>query len=184
MVCCWRSAANVAHAASLNYGFDGSERPRVGDRRGISGKTQPGTFETRQRGNATLACGVQQGPRGFRGAASLHVLRSSLLQPRGRAVMRFLTDETVSQFVLQDAREVRGNAGQALNGDSDAAVIDRARPTGGARDVRKILPGIENHADLLRRRVIELRFEIAKMIFEHVQDFAGEIGSGRAGIFQ
>ena len=75
-------------------------------------------------------------------------------------------------------------AGEALDGNAHAAVVDRADPAGGAGDVRERFAGVENHADGFGRREVELGFEVAKIFFEDVHDSAREIGRGAAVVFQ
>ena len=43
---------------------------------------------------------------------------------------------------------------------------------------------IKDDADLLARRVVELRFQIAEIVLEHVQDVARQIRRGAAVVFQ
>ena len=43
---------------------------------------------------------------------------------------------------------------------------------------------IKDHADLLGRRVVELRFEVAEIVFERAQDAARKIGRGAAVVLQ
>ena len=73
---------------------------------------------------------------------------------------------------------------ESLHGNAQAAIVERADPARRARDVGESLVGIEDHADLLGRRVVELRFEVVEVVFEHAQDAAREIGSGAAVIFE
>ena len=44
--------------------------------------------------------------------------------------------------------------------------------------------GVKNYADGIGRRVIELGFNLAKIVFESAQDSAGQVRSGAAVIFQ
>ena len=101
----------------------------------------------------------------------------------GAAAVRLLRDEAVRQFVLQDVAQFAGDGREALNRDADAAVIERAGPTGRASDIGEGLIGVENHGDRLGRREIELRLKIAVMLFERAENPASQIGSSGAGIF-
>src|SRR5580658_6153966 len=81
-------------------------------------------------------------------------------------------------------RELRRDARQALHRNADAAVVQRAGPAGSARDVAESLLRIEDDADLLWRREIELRFEIAEVVFQRVQDGVSEFWRRAAVILQ
>ena len=75
-------------------------------------------------------------------------------------------------------------ARQPLHRNADAAVVQRAHPARRAGDVRERLAGVENHADGIRRREIQLRFQIAKIVFEDAHDAARQVGRRIAVIFQ
>ncbi len=76
------------------------------------------------------------------------------------------------------------DAAEALDWDADAAVVDGAGPAGGAGDVGEGLAGVEDYADGFGRGVVELGFDVVEIVFEGVQDSAGEIGRGGAAVFQ
>src|ERR1700722_15670910 len=95
-------------------------------------------------------------------AASLpfHPLCDSLLHPRGRATVRFLSHEAVGEFVLQDVRQIRRNTRQSLYGNTQAPIVERAYPSWRLGNIGERLSGVKNDGNLLRRRIRKLRFKI------------------------
>ena len=99
-------------------------------------------------------------------ALAFHVLRDAFLQPDRALPARFLSDETMRQFVLEDARQLIGHAGQALHRNANAAVIERADPAGCARDVHERLIGVQDHADGFGRHVVQSGRDFVELGFE------------------
>src|ERR1035441_7389364 len=93
-------------------------------------------------------------------ALPFHILSNTLLQPNGASPSGFLPDETMRQLVLQDARQLIGHGGQALDRHAYAAIVERSRPTWRARDVHERLIGVQDHADGLGRNVVESRGDL------------------------
>ena len=55
-------AADVAHAAGLDDGFDGGERPGVGERGRAATEAHPGTFEAREAGSSPWPAAFSSAP--------------------------------------------------------------------------------------------------------------------------
>ena len=107
-------------------------------------------------------------------------MRNAFVQPSGAAAESHLANEAVGEFVLEDARKFFVHGIEALHGDADATVIERAGPAGSAGDVAKSLLGIEDDADGLGGSEMQRDLDGAEMVFESAHDFVGELRSGAA----
>ena len=120
-----------------------------------------------------IPCGVRRPrkePRRRSGCVCLPCIARCLPAATPGSAARFLSDETVRQFVLEDARQLIGHAGQALHRDANAAVIERSDPTGRARDVHECLIGVQNHADGFGRYVVQSGRDFLELGFERLEE--------------
>ncbi len=177
-------AIDVAHAAGIHDGLDGGERPRVGIGGGIAREAHPRALQRSERRRIFVIVNLQERGGGIAATAAFHVLRDAFLEPGWRTIPRFLGDEVMRQFVLQDVAELRSDGGEPLDRDANAAVVERAGPVWGASDVGESLFRVENYSDGFSGRIIEFGFEIAIVLFESAENAAGEIGRGAAEILQ
>ena len=102
----------------------------------------------------------------------------------GQRPLVFCVEETVRQFVLEDARQFVGHGGQAFDRHAHAAVIERPDPVRCAGDVEECLIGIQNHADGLGRHVIERGRNFFELGFERSKNVTRQFGRGAAVIAQ
>src|SRR5277367_4920163 len=138
----------------------------------VARHSHPWTFQIneRRRGPALKNLREQRGI--LTAATPLHPLRQAFLNPDWRVTARLLPDKTVRELMLQHARQLRSHATQSLHGNANASVVQRAHPARRARDVPKRLLRVKHHANGIRRRVIQFRFDRRKMRFERAQNIA------------
>ena len=95
-----------------------------------------------------------------------------------------LLDKAVRQFMLQDPRQLLVHRGQSLHRHANAAVIQRARPSGSLGYVRKRFLRVQDHADGIRRRIVQCGFDGGKVHLQRAQDIPRQCRRGCSAVTQ
>ena len=164
--------ADVGDAAGLHDRFHHGERPRIGKGREFPDSASHEPSSEPSDGIPFCAAGSSNAlDAPLLRRPSIHCAMPSCSQVGARPC-----DFCPTKLCVSSCFSTRASSGvtplSPCTGMRMRPSLSAPDPTGRARDVGKILPGVEDHADLFGRRVVELRFDVAKIVFERAQDAA------------
>ena len=105
-------------------------------------------------------------------------LGDAFVQPGRATAGGKLIDERVSQFMLQNPRQLGRHGIEAADGNAEFAVVEGSRPGGGARNVKESLLGVERYQNVVARRRAQITSQIVVVRFERGQDLSAECFRG------
>ena len=86
--------------------------------------------------------------------------------------------------MFQNSCQQIGNCFQSLHRNANTSVVQATRPAWYSCDVKKAFLRVQNHCNLFRRRVVQLRFQNLKLILQRVNHFRGQLAAGASVIAQ